>query len=57
MTNAGAIANFHAADNKPLLKFKQKIIGVTDDDDDTKNVEIMVPLKHLSNFWRTLELL
>ena len=21
----------------------------------TKNVEIMVPLKHLSNFWRTLE--
>ena len=26
-------------------------------DDGTKNVEIMVPLKHLSNFWRTLEML
>ena len=22
----------------------------------TKNVEIMVPLKYLSNFWRTLEI-
>ena len=22
----------------------------------TKNVEIMVPLKYLSNFWRTLEM-
>ena len=25
-------------------------------DDGTKNVEIMVPLKYLSNFWRTLEM-
>ena len=25
-------------------------------DDGTKNVEIMVPLKCLSNFWRTLEI-
>ena len=24
--------------------------------DGTKNVEIMVPIKHLSNFWRTLEM-
>ena len=24
---------------------------------DTKNVELMVPLKYLSNFWRTLEML
>ena len=24
--------------------------------DGTKNVEIMVPLKYLSNFWRTLEM-
>ena len=23
---------------------------------ETKNVEIMVPLKYLSNFWRTLEM-
>ena len=26
-------------------------------DDGTKNVELMVPLKYLSNFWRTLEML
>ena len=25
-------------------------------DDGTKNLEIMVPLKYLSNFWRTLEM-
>ena len=25
-------------------------------DDGTKNVEIMVPPKYLSNFWRTLEI-
>ena len=25
-------------------------------DDRTKNVEIMVPLKYLSNFWKTLEM-
>ena len=24
-------------------------------DDGTKNLEIMVPLKYLSNFWRTLD--
>ena len=24
-------------------------------DDETKNVEIMFPLKYLNNFWRTLE--
>ena len=26
------------------------------DDDGTKSVEIMVPLKYLSDFWRTLEM-
>ena len=29
LTNAGSIANFHAADESALLKFKQKITGVT----------------------------
>ena len=32
------------------LKFKIKIIGDTPNDLDKKNVEIIVPLKHLSNF-------
>ena len=37
------------------FKFKAKITGQTGDDG-TKDVEIMVPLKYLSNFWRTLEI-
>ena len=38
------------------FNFKVKITGQTGDDG-TKDVEIMVPLKYLSNFWRTLEML
>ena len=38
-----------------FYKFKQKITGLTRADG-TKNVEIMVPLKYLSNFWRTLDM-
>ena len=37
------------------FKFKQKITGETGNGG-TKNVDIMVPLKYLSNFWRTLEI-
>ena len=37
-------------------KSKIKITGKTPDDDNEKDVEIMVPLKYLSNFWRTLEM-
>ena len=33
--------------------FKTKIAGKTPEDGNTKDVEIIVPLKHLSNFWRT----
>ena len=38
-----------------LISFKVKITGQTENDG-TKDVEIMVPLKYLSNFWRTLEM-
>ena len=38
-----------------MFKFKQKITGKTADSG-TKDVEIMVSLKYLSNFWRTLEI-
>ena len=38
-----------------MFKFKQKITGKTADGG-TKHVEIMVPRKYLSNFWRTLEM-
>ena len=49
LTVAGAIANFHAADNSALLNFKQKLTSVTAANG-TKNIEIIVPLKHLNNF-------
>ena len=34
----------------------KKKFTIQTDDDGTKDVEIMVPLKYLSNFWRTLEM-
>ena len=38
------------------FKFKVKIKGETPDNGNTKDVEITVPLKYLSNFWRALEI-
>ena len=38
------------------FKSKINIKGKTPDDDNEKDAEIMVPLKYLSNFWRTLEI-
>ena len=42
-------------DSKPF-KFKTKITGKAPNDGNEKDVEIMVQLKYLSNFWRTLEM-
>ena len=41
--------------NSASFKFKQKLRGSTGDDG-TKAVKLMVPLKYLSNDWRTLEM-
>ena len=41
--------------NSASFKFKPKITGQTGKVG-TKNVELMVPLKYLSNFWRPLEM-
>ena len=38
------------------FKSKVKITGKTPADGNTKDVEIIVPLKYVSNFWRTLEM-
>ena len=38
------------------FEYKTKIIGNTKDDDDTSDKEIVVPLKYLSNFLRSLNL-
>ena len=53
--NNNVIVNFTENNLTDLFNFKVKMTGQTGDDG-TKNVEIMVPLKYLSNFWRTLEM-
>ena len=50
--NNNAIVNFAENSLTDSFNFKVKMTGQTGDDG-TKNVEIMVPLKYLSNFWRT----
>ena len=49
------ITEFTGGNTTESFNFKVKITGYTGDDG-TKDVEIMVPLKYLSNFWRTLEM-
>ena len=50
-----AIVNFINKNLTLSFNFKAKMMGQTGDDG-TRNVEIMVPIKYLSNFWRTLEI-
>ena len=47
--------NGNLADSKSF-KSKVKMTGSTPAGCNTKDVEIIVPLKYLSNFWRTLEI-
>ena len=47
--------NDNLADSESF-KSKIKITGKTPANGNTKDVEIIVPLKYLSNFWRTLEM-
>ena len=49
------ITEFTAGNNTDSFKFKEKITGQTGEYG-TKDAEIIVPLKYLSNFWRTLEM-
>ena len=49
------IEEFAGGNTNDSFKFKAKITGQTGNDG-TKDVEIIVPLKHLSNFWRSLEM-
>ena len=41
------------SNNSISFKFKQKIIGQTVNNE-TKDVETMIPLKYLSSFWKTV---
>ena len=53
LNDTGAAVNFPG--NSASFKFKQKITG-SKESDGTKNIEIKVLLKYLSNCWRTLEM-
>ena len=44
------------ADAIDSFNFKLKITSQTNNDGRIDDVERMVPLKHLSNFWRTLKM-
>ena len=56
LDNNDKIIDFSAnSNNSNSFKFNQQITEQTGNRD-TKNVEITVPLKYLSNFWRTLEI-
>ena len=61
VNNDGDIVDFNDANATDSFNFKTKITGQTADNNNGNiagrvNVEIMVPLKYLSNFWRTLEM-
>ena len=43
-------------ENSESFKYKIKITGKIPNNGNTKDVEIILPLKYLSNFWRTLEM-
>ena len=43
-------------DNAPSFKYKSNLIGDTENNGTKNKVKIAVPLKYLSNFWRSLEM-
>ena len=49
-------ANVTNDDNAPSFKYKVNLIGNTETNGTKKGVKIAVPLKYLSNFWRSLEM-
>ena len=62
VNNNGNTVDFNGANATDSFNFEVKITSQTADNNDNGNiagrvnVEIMVPLKYLSNFWRTLEM-
>ena len=49
-------ANVTNDDNAPSFKYKASLIGNTENNGTKNGVKIAVPLKYLSNFWRSLEM-
>ena len=52
LDNDGAVTDFTEANVTDSLNLNKNLTGQTGDNG-TKIVELMVPLKYLSNFWRT----
>ena len=52
--------NYRKNNNKTTtckyFKYKTKIIGITPNDNNILDAEVVVPLKYWSNFWRSLEI-
>ena len=53
--NKGEVLIFNGAKATDSFNFIAKITGQTDNSREIDNAKIMVPLKYLSNFWKTLE--
>ena len=55
VNNAGKIVDFNAANATDSFNFKTKITGQTNNNRRI-DIQLMVPLKYLSNSWRTLKM-
>ena len=56
MNNNDDIVDFNESNDTDSFNSKAKVTSQTDNDEEIDNVEIMVPLNNLSNFWKTLEM-
>ena len=56
VNNKGNIVEFNGANATDLFSFISKITGPTDNNGRISNVEIILQLKYLSDFWRALEM-
>ena len=56
VVNNGNIAQFNGANATDPFNFQAKITGQAGNNGWIEGVEIMVPLKYLQHFWRTLEM-
>ena len=56
VNNDGHIVNFNEGNATDSFNFKTKIAGQTNNDGEINGIEILVPLKYLFSFWRTLEM-
>ena len=54
VNNNSDTVDFNGANATDSFNFKVRITGQTDRDGEIDNVEIIVPLKYLSNFWSIL---